>query len=714
MDITPTHNLTNDMTPHAPKLNDIFNQIHVINLKRRPDKLDLMKFKLDKLGIKYNVFEAIDGLDRKYMELCDQILEKNTNNLTKGSIGLLLTYHKLLQEVITHNYPNVLFLEDDCNFIKDFDNNTSKIQQIKCNSECDVIYLGANQIFFDRDQQHQMLNGFYTLSTHPMAKTFGTYAIAFNLEFCHKLFKSLNTDLMSEFHNLKPIDVYIHQFCNTHSIKTIIMFPFLVMPDVTDSDINTGRDQKSFCLARKYKIDNFNYLSVRTLNFIRSFLDSHRISLKHILWGINKFDKLGNIKYCLNAVTSTLDDARVKEFNDNFDLILEYLVLDSSKRVNISELFELIEGSDTKFVFIIPSFNNKDNYSINLDSVIKQDYPNYLYRIIYIDDQSTDSTYELVKHKIDTENLSNQFCLIQQQIKGGQCVGRYMGYHQTYDSEVIVFLDGDDWLSSVDVLNTLNDLYVNHHVVSTYGSFYIYHSDKIPKQIQSYGSIQGTRVYPDNIIQNKGYRNYDWICGHLRTTYSYIVKNIGLRDLIHSDGLFYKVATDRAEMIPILEMSYMNHLNTQTGLCVYNKVNSEIYNTSYYRSQSDNYMSTYRKQVVQHQNSRKIYDTFIYSPIRLANNKAYTVCKLPTNSHETDELLKLINRTKVLIATNEILNPIIYNYITHDTSYVAFKLDVNQHIQLQNIRDLPCVYNTQGIESVDHVSNGIVICKIFK
>lgn len=669
---------------NSSPLNQIFPHIYLINLKRRRDKLDLMKFKLDKLGIQYTIFEAIDGLDPTLDQLTTDIWALY-NNLSRGAIGLLLTYYKLLSEVISHNYPNVLFLEDDCNFIKDLN---TKIIELKWH-HTDIIYLGANQVFFDPTQLQDMLNGSYALSTHPMSRTFGTYAIAFKLEFCKRLYDVLDQCLNLKT-NLESIDVCIHHLCNNLNMNSKIIYPYLVMPDVTTSDILSKRNQQSFCLVRKYKIEDYDYLSVNTLNMIRSHLHSHGISLRHVFWEL----------YQTNP-SSTPDDI-IKQlnqsdptFNLNLTLILKYLSIRGT--INLVDFMELIEGSNTKFICIIPSYNNKDNYDVNLNSVILQSYPNYLFRIIYIDDQSTDSTYDLVQEKI---KFNNQVKLIKQQVKGGQCVGRYIGYHMAYDMEVVVFLDGDDWLSSTEVFNVLNDLYLTQNFLKcTYGSHYIYSNPTCPKEITSYDSIQSTRSYPQEIIKSKSYRNYDWICGHLRTCRAYLAKNISLKDLIHSDGMFYKVATDRAEMLPILEMSGNSHLNTQIGMYVYNKVNSELYDTSYYKSDSP--YATYRKEVVQHQNRRVKYDTLD----NISSDHQYTINGSP---EEILKLTKLIIQTGAAMVTSCMLKPTIYNHITTNTDYVAFIVDVNPHLELENLLELPSIRDETKLPNL---ANEVVICR---
>ncbi len=53
------------------------------------------------------------------------------------------------------------------------------------------------------------------------------------------------------------------------------------------------------------------------------------------------------------------------------------------------------ELKENRFVIVIPSNNNKDWYQKNLDSVFNQRYLNY--RVIYIDDGSTDNTGTLVE-----------------------------------------------------------------------------------------------------------------------------------------------------------------------------------------------------------------------------------------------------------------------------------------------------------------------------
>ena len=54
---------------------------------------------------------------------------------------------------------------------------------------------------------------------------------------------------------------------------------------------------------------------------------------------------------------------------------------------------------EKNFVFIVPSYNNSEWYIKNISSIFNQNYSNY--RVIYIDDASTDNTGTLVKNFVE-------------------------------------------------------------------------------------------------------------------------------------------------------------------------------------------------------------------------------------------------------------------------------------------------------------------------
>ena len=108
-----------------------------------------------------------------------------------------------------------------------------------------------------------------------------------------------------------------------------------------------------------------------------------------------------------------------------------------------------------KFTIITPSYNNEDWIEYNLASVLNQTYTNY--RVLYIDDNSTDETYSQVSSIVG--DLLNW-----KVIKNKTNKGAAYNYIEPLkclfpdDDEIIVHLDGDDWFFDENVLEKLNEI----------------------------------------------------------------------------------------------------------------------------------------------------------------------------------------------------------------------------------------------------------------
>jgi len=132
-------------------------------------------------------------------------------------------------------------------------------------------------------------------------------------------------------------------------------------------------------------------------------------------------------------------------------------------------------GDETPLVIVIPSYNNVRWCEKNIRSVLEQRYTNY--RVIYIDDASTDATdqtvekcvqqytndYKVVSFSCSPEEdiphateqfiqLVNRsphfFTLVRNQYRQGCALSnQYRAIWSCRDDEVIVLIDGDDWLA---------------------------------------------------------------------------------------------------------------------------------------------------------------------------------------------------------------------------------------------------------------------------
>ncbi len=244
------------------------------------------------------------------------------------------------------------------------------------------------------------------------------------------------------------------------------------------------------------------------------------------------------------------------------------------------------------FVVVIPSYNNSEWVEANLQSIFMQKYSNY--RVIYINDSSTDETSEKVenialKHisendllfnsiaftgdcsprSIDTfavteKNSSNSqpfFTLVNNEKRCGSLCNIYRAITSCLDKEIIVLVDGDDWLFDETILNKLNEAYQSNHIWLTHGNLIEY----------PHGGATWCEPVPEELIATNAFRGFK--CpSHLRTFYTWLFKKINLEDLTHN-GDFFAMTGDQAIMFPMIEMAGERHLFISDVLYVYNMKN---------------------------------------------------------------------------------------------------------------------------------------------
>jgi glycosyltransferase involved in cell wall biosynthesis len=212
-----------------------------------------------------------------------------------------------------------------------------------------------------------------------------------------------------------------------------------------------------------------------------------------------------------------------------------------SKPSKTEKTFSVIEQKP--FVIITPSFNNTKWCEKNLASVFEQTYDNY--RLIYIDDCSTDGTADKVKEIIARFGKADKVQLIRNEVNKGAMENFYHAVHSCSDQEIVVCLDGDDWLAHDKVLERLNEFYANPDVWLAYGGY---------REYPSYSKGVYSKQLPPQVINNNKFREYSFSTSHIRTFYAGLFKQIKSQDL-SKDGRFVQTSCDVAMMIPMLEMA---------------------------------------------------------------------------------------------------------------------------------------------------------------
>src|SRR5579862_2712721 len=250
-------------------------------------------------------------------------------------------------------------------------------------------------------------------------------------------------------------------------------------------------------------------------------------------------------------------------------------------------IFQAAWAHELPMVIVIPSYNNEKWVEKNLHSVLHQHYSNY--RILYVNDNSSDKTGALIENYLKELNVDYRLCdfdtvsedinhrvldfssqvnqeqhfftLINNKKRAGALDNLYRMIHSCQDEEVIVSVDGDDWLAHDDVLSVLNETYQSREIWFTHGTLKEY----------PWGHVAWCEPIPASIIQKNAFREFK--CpSHLRTFYAWLFKKIQLDDLLYH-GEFFSMAWDMAIMYPLAEMAGERHAFINQVLYIYNMSN---------------------------------------------------------------------------------------------------------------------------------------------
>ena len=209
-------------------------------------------------------------------------------------------------------------------------------------------------------------------------------------------------------------------------------------------------------------------------------------------------------------------------------------------------------------MIILTTLYNAEEYVERcIASIMSQSFTDF--KCYITDDLSTDNSVKLVKDFIKDDD---RFILIENKVKMYQ-PGNYdqviRGNKKIHDNEVLVEIDGDDWLPNAKVLEKVNEIYKDENVWITNGSF-------------RYSS--GQKGFSSRQILDDNLRNSPMTCSHLRTWRAFLWRNIKKSDLKDENGDYWKVTGDLAFMFPMLEMAGDKHYTFIDDIMyVYNEQN---------------------------------------------------------------------------------------------------------------------------------------------
>ena len=125
-------------------LNEIDLNIKVINLKRRPDRLEKIKKKLNELKLNFTRYEAMDLSNTAVSNEQYKIFNGNDFYYRDGVVGCALSHYNLWKELVKSDKNFYIIIEDDCEFcINVKDCFTKYIKEIESK---DLIFFGYHNV----------------------------------------------------------------------------------------------------------------------------------------------------------------------------------------------------------------------------------------------------------------------------------------------------------------------------------------------------------------------------------------------------------------------------------------------------------------------------------------------------------------------------------------------------------------------------------------
>lgn len=196
---------------------------------------------------------------------------------------------------------------------------------------------------------------------------------------------------------------------------------------------------------------------------------------------------------------------------------------------------------ETRFVIMTCAYNADKWIGKCMNSVENQNYKNYVH--IVVDDASTDRTWrEMEIH--EWTNPRSRIYRNDKNVKWIRNAIMYLEEHIMSDEDVIVILDGDDWLAHNEVLARVAMVYQMADTWMTY-SLFEYPDGQTSEWIPRYTT---------ETLKNRDFRKVTWSFTHLRTFKAFLWNALDKNDLKGPDGNFTPYTYDQALLFPMLEM----------------------------------------------------------------------------------------------------------------------------------------------------------------
>jgi glycosyltransferase involved in cell wall biosynthesis len=191
------------------------------------------------------------------------------------------------------------------------------------------------------------------------------------------------------------------------------------------------------------------------------------------------------------------------------------------------------------FVVIIPAFNCANKIRQTILSVFAQSYSNW--RMIIVDDVSTDHTGDICNHIAGELGISDKISVVTRTEKFGETRNTYDICSKLSKDDIIIRLDGGDWITDIDCFHILDDVYSRTNAAAVWTAHrWAYTAHNISGPLDS-------SVSP--------YKQ-PWKSSHLKTFRRSSFDGINKANFLDDEGNWIMIACDQAIFLPMLEKAW--------------------------------------------------------------------------------------------------------------------------------------------------------------
>lgn len=203
-------------------INQMFDAVFCLNLKRRPDRLERVIEQSMIHGFEFEVIDAVDGSRFGIPNIGEM---KSGFWYKPGAMACSLSHMMIHRIAMDRKLNNFLLLEDDVELVPDFNDKMQDFWKAK-KTDWDMLYLGGNHAEFPMHTTSPNVDRCY--------RTFTTHAVAYNHTVFEKFFNALQ-DLT------KPCDVHYadsHRQINAYSVNPFVAWQRADYSDVLNTEVD--------------------------------------------------------------------------------------------------------------------------------------------------------------------------------------------------------------------------------------------------------------------------------------------------------------------------------------------------------------------------------------------------------------------------------------------------------------------------------------------